>query len=283
LGTGFGREIPFRTTRVGDGVYVHTPGPGEPGHGRDLQSDVAYAGEQSDAKAAEAKALSEEAPETTDKAIREYLGAIAFTLVLVGGELMAEKDGLRFRAGVALAVAALPVYLSAALWRLVKPRLNVQTLVHLNKGLALWWIRAVFIFALAVILSQFMGRWSFLAPSGPAPTGRVWSRLTDEQRSSLELVLGALPKHDSFQVICLTSDCRGLAEDFMRAAYNAGWAPVLTSGNFYQEPYGITLYVKDINDHSLANAIEKSTGLKIEHVYPSSFPNLESVFIGIRP
>jgi len=33
-------------------------------------------------------------PDTADKGIREFLAAVGFTLVLIGGEMMAEKDGL---------------------------------------------------------------------------------------------------------------------------------------------------------------------------------------------
>lgn len=43
--------------------------------------------------------MAEEVPETADGAARAYLFAIGFTLVLIGGEMMAEKDGGRFWPG----------------------------------------------------------------------------------------------------------------------------------------------------------------------------------------
>jgi hypothetical protein len=40
--------------------------------------------------------------------------------------------------------------------------------------------------------------------------------------------------------------------------------------------------VKDIKGHMLADAIEKSTGLKIDHIEPTS-DLFETLFIGIKP
>jgi hypothetical protein len=117
----------------------------------------------------------------------------------------------------------------------------------------------------------------------PVATGRVWAPLTDDQKTSLGLVLGALPQHDSFQVLCLNSDCRALAEDFMGVLNGIDWNPVLGGNNFYQEPYGAVLYQTDIKDRRLADAIEKTTKIKIAHIYPTSMPNVDSLFLGLRP
>jgi len=77
----------------------------------------------------------EDLPFTLDGAIRVWLGSVAFTLVLKGGDLMAEQGyGARFWVGVALVIAALPVTLSAALWRLAKEKLSQNTLFKLRNA-----------------------------------------------------------------------------------------------------------------------------------------------------
>ena len=67
--------------------------------------------------------MSDELPETADSAIRAYLFAIGFTLVLIGGELMAEKDGTCLGIGATLVAIALPVHLTWVFWTRLKPRL----------------------------------------------------------------------------------------------------------------------------------------------------------------
>jgi hypothetical protein len=110
--------------------------------------------------------MSDTVPDTADKAIRDFLGAIAFTLVLIGGEMMAEKDGLRFWTGTLLVFAAIPVYLSGALWKTVKPHLNKETLDRVDAVVnrAPWWSRGLFIVLLALVISQTIGqiKWPFL-------------------------------------------------------------------------------------------------------------------------
>jgi hypothetical protein len=110
-------------------------------------------------------------PDTADKGIREFLAAVGFTLVLIGGEMMAEKDGLRFWTGTILVLAAIPFYLSGALWNAVRPHLNKYALASLDaiSNRAPWWLRGFFIVFLALIISQIIGqvRWPFPAP---APT-----------------------------------------------------------------------------------------------------------------
>ena len=100
-----------------------------------------------------------------------------------------------------------------------------------------------------------------------------------------QFAINILPKREHFRVICLTTDCKDLARDFTTVFHDAGWNPVFASSStFFQEPYAIVLYLKNPNDKSLAEAIEKTTNLKIDHVEASSDPTgIESLFIGIRP
>jgi hypothetical protein len=97
--------------------------------------------------------MSEEIPETADAAIRGWIVAVGFTLVLVGGELMADREGVRFWTGVGLGIAGLPCYLAAAWWRTLKPQLNKRFLLTLS-GVATdarWWVAC-----LLVVLAGFI-------------------------------------------------------------------------------------------------------------------------------
>jgi hypothetical protein len=116
----------------------------------------------------------------------------------------------------------------------------------------------------------------------PQATGRVWEPLAEDQKRDLRLILGALPKRDSIQIICLNTDCRALAESLMGIFYDVGWSPVLGTSNFFSEPYGIAIYQTDLKDQQLKAAIERTTKLKISNVLQSNM-NLDSVFIGVRP
>jgi hypothetical protein len=97
--------------------------------------------------------VSDELPETADKAIRLWLAAIGFTLVLVGGEMMAEKDGSRFGAGLALVTGALPVHLAWVFWQKVKTWLTAGMLKELGSIATSpkWWFGLLLI-ALAAFI-----------------------------------------------------------------------------------------------------------------------------------
>jgi len=126
---------------------------------------------------------------------------------------------------------------------------------------------------------------SSITPAAPVATGRVWAPLSKDEQKLATFAINILPKREHFRVICLTTDCKDLARDFTTVFHDAGWNPVFASSStFFQEPYGIVLYLKNPNDKSLAEAIEKTTNLKIDHVEASSDPTgIESLFIGIRP
>jgi hypothetical protein len=115
--------------------------------------------------------MADELPETADAAIRAYLFAIGFTLVLIGGELMAEKDGTRFSAGLALVAIALPVHLTWVFWTRLKPRLAGTGLLPQASAVATsirWWLGALFIALAALVFAPVIQspRW----PSWPKTT-----------------------------------------------------------------------------------------------------------------
>lgn len=117
----------------------------------------------------------------------------------------------------------------------------------------------------------------------PPRTGKMWPPLTDEQETTLESALKAIPTRGPIRIICISSECRELAGNLIGAFHNAGWEPLAAFSGPYNEPVGIVHYLTNINDHALANAIEKSINVKIEHIEPTSDPTLESVFVGIKP
>jgi hypothetical protein len=89
--------------------------------------------------------VSEELPESAEKAIRAWLAAIGFTLVLAGGDMMAEKDGSRFGIGLALVIGALPVHLAWVFWQRAKTWLTAGQ-IHDLGAIAVspkWWFGAL--------------------------------------------------------------------------------------------------------------------------------------------
>jgi hypothetical protein len=102
--------------------------------------------------------MSDELPETADKAIRLWLAAIGFTLVLVGGDMMAEKDGTRFGIGLVLVIIALPVHLGWVFWQKVKPRLNAGILKELGVVAVSprWWFGALLALLAALIFTPII-------------------------------------------------------------------------------------------------------------------------------
>jgi hypothetical protein len=120
--------------------------------------------------------MSDEIPDTVEKGIKSWIGAVAFTVVLIGGELMREdhaQRGVAFWIGAGLVVIGLPLYLSAAWWRLAKEKLDTRAL-ELLRGLAEntpWWARSLLTLLLAFILAQFipsLGRNGFSLIQCPA-------------------------------------------------------------------------------------------------------------------
>jgi hypothetical protein len=64
---------------------------------------------------------------------------------------------------------------------------------------------------------------------------------------------------------------------------DVGWNPVMGTSNFFQEPYGAVLYQTDVKEERLKDAIEKTTKIRISHIAQTSIPNLDSIFLGVRP
>lgn len=160
---------------------------------------------------------------------------------------------------------------------------GLAAMIFLLKGHRLTVIHA----AMAALFATwvFLGYVLWAGPKPPATaTGRTWQALTNNEKTLLALALRNLPKRDHFRIICLTSDCKDLATDFMGVMHDANWNPTFSSASsFFSEPYGLVIYQKDVNDHSIADAIEKTTNLKIDHIEGSNDPTIESIFLGLRP
>ncbi len=115
--------------------------------------------------------MSDAIPDTADRAIREFLGAIGFTLVLVGGDMMAEATGTRFGLGVVLALCALPVYLAGWFWNKISPRINHDAVASATAFVERlpWWIRGALIVIFAFVLSQVIGSSALIARAFHTP------------------------------------------------------------------------------------------------------------------
>ena len=68
--------------------------------------------------------MADDAPDTKPGAVKAYIGALGFIIVLIGAEMMAEKDGARFWIGVLLVIAGLPVMSLAVIWTYIRPWLG---------------------------------------------------------------------------------------------------------------------------------------------------------------
>ena len=101
--------------------------------------------------------MAEEVPETADGAARAYLFAIGFTLVLIGGEMMAEKDGGRFWPGLILVILALPVHLGWVFWKIIKGKISPQLRRSLNEIAtdARWWVATLLVLLCGFVVFPF--------------------------------------------------------------------------------------------------------------------------------
>jgi hypothetical protein len=102
--------------------------------------------------------MSDEVPATAGGAVKAYLYAIGFVAVLIGGDMMAERDGLRFGPGLALLVGGLPIFLAAFLWNWIQKKIGKRAAaiaIAYSKD-PRWW--AMTFFALLVTFgSRFVG------------------------------------------------------------------------------------------------------------------------------
>jgi hypothetical protein len=117
--------------------------------------------------------MSEELPDTVEKGIKSWLAAGAFTLVLVGGDVIKEShgEGIGFWMGGFLVILALPVYLSAAWWKVVKSKMSNQALEYLTtfSEKIPWWASSLAFILLAVVLSQMLPKVQFFTQRAKAP------------------------------------------------------------------------------------------------------------------
>jgi len=124
-----------------------------------------------------------------------------------------------------------------------------------------WVVGAVIVTLAAIISLPFIEHQNrpFLTPppDNELPNKYTWETLTADNALSLRIALRSLPKPDNFRVICVDTECRTLALDFISVFNSAEWAPYLDSKTVYNVPSGMVLYQKDINNRTLADTIER--------------------------
>lgn len=238
--------------------------------GTSLRNAIADAVEQSE-RSSEAKVPNPHPPDAlTEPQLWLYggVGGAAFSTVLGIGlvGIFYEKEPV---AGTILSIIGV---------------LGLVAMIALLKGHRIGVLHA----AIASLIATwcFLGYvlWAVPRPAAALATGRTWAPLNSDAQKLASIAVKLVPTRERFRVICLTTDCKDLAQNFMDIFHEAGWNPVFASNtSYYQEPFGLVLYLKDPTDKSLREAIEKSTNLKIDHVEISTDPFMESLFIGLRP
>jgi hypothetical protein len=146
------------------------------------------------------------------------------------------------------------------------------------------WIVAAVITALAAIILSPVVTPPQRTSSPTQPLSYRWAPLNEDEQLSLRISLKTAPKPGPFRVICLSSDCRDLANSFVSVFHGVGWDIGSEIAGLYTTPVGISLYLKDEHDHLLANLIEKATkGRLVVEVRKSDDPRFESLLIGVKP
>ena len=215
--------------------------------------------------------MSDELPETKDKAVREWLAAISLVMVLGGVDLMIKEDRFRFWTGAILIIMALPVYLSAAWWRLLKPKLNVQALATIN-AVAIrvpWWVRTLIIVGLILALSTFVIRLAFMATKtspGIQLSEQKWPILTKSEVTALAMRVRFVPSQN-IVIACETINCMDLSNEIADILQKtSGWkVEIMHRGGIgITGVTGIRLNPNEPATQSLKEAIEVTTSLKVE-------------------
>jgi hypothetical protein len=181
--------------------------------------------------------MSDEVPDTVEKGIKSWIGAVAFTAVLIGGELMREdyaKRGTAFWVGTFLVVIGLPLYLSAAWWKLAQEKLDRRALNALKavSERTPWWARSILTVLLALILAQFVPNlWSRFWSTPNAPTMLCTDgpctppQLKPSPTYLRDVAIGAGPSQELMLqgVSTVTTDRLRVFVDYSQ--YRSGWMP----------------------------------------------------------
>src|SRR5947207_3008922 len=107
--------------------------------------------------------MSDEVSDRTDSAVRSYIGTVAFCCVLLGAELLSEKEGSRSWLGLSLIALGLPLYLSAVIWKAIKDKISGRARISLNSVAsdARWWLGILLVILVSFAISPFFGeRWT---------------------------------------------------------------------------------------------------------------------------
>ena len=116
-------------------------------------------------------------PDTAPNATRVLFATAAFLLLMLGGELMVEKEGPRYWPGIPLLMAGLACSYAAVFWRVFR---KILTNTGRQKVAVLatsptWWFGMLLVTALVITLSPFVEQhrwpfaWQFQAQGPPPP------------------------------------------------------------------------------------------------------------------
>lgn len=97
--------------------------------------------------------MSDEAQDTPVAATKSLFGALAFIFLLLGAEMIAEKDGTRWIPGVALIICGISSTYAAVFWNFVRTKLPKGAAIKINAIATSprWWL-ALILVTLSIII-----------------------------------------------------------------------------------------------------------------------------------
>jgi hypothetical protein len=257
------------------------------GYRSDLRRDIAEAIGQSEAKM-------EEAPSSVDfqtLADRAVLGICEMLGLLFGlpfGEDLYHDRPLSEISGWHWFYLVVGIFFAGA--GFMFPWLRTKIPIRLSASLSRasldvrFWIAALLIlFVWVVMRPELVGRFS--QQKGQAVSDKyTWEPLSANEALEVRIALRDVTKpKGKFLVICVERDCRDLALSLVAAFDVVGWEPEGVFTGTFQTPIGITSFQQDINNHQLADALERATSSRLKvTIKPSGFPGTDSILVGIK-
>jgi hypothetical protein len=114
--------------------------------------------------------MSEEVPETAGAATRNLLGAVGFIMLLLGGEMLIDKTGGRFKLAIILIAGGVPIFFAGVCWKWLQNKLarGFSKKLNLLSNDPRWWLAILLFYIIGSYaqLSYSSSHWDVGAVSG---------------------------------------------------------------------------------------------------------------------